>query len=76
MTQRWSGWCWRHGRWERVCTGQSLEECSRRLSAEADRLRVPDRHCVLTSGQMPNFIPKTTTRRRRSAAHAKRSPFD
>jgi hypothetical protein len=62
MTQRWVGWCWRRDRWVRVCNGETLEVCSRRLSAAADRRRIPDRHCAMTGGQMPNLIPRTPTR--------------
>jgi hypothetical protein len=68
----WFGWCFHHGRWHRVCEGQTMQECARALSVKADKLGVPDKHCVMTSGQMPSFLPKLPARRRRSDERAER----
>jgi hypothetical protein len=61
----WFGWVWVWHRacWERVCSGPTLAECGRALSREADRLRVPDKRCVMTTGAVPSFTPKTIRRR-------------
>jgi hypothetical protein len=57
----WHGWLWTGDSWERVCSGASLSECSRRLGEHARRRRVPDRLCVMTGGGSPAFVPKDST---------------
>jgi len=57
----WHGWLWTGDAWARVCGGDSLGECSRRLGEHGRRRGVPDKHCVMTGGGCPNFIPYDAT---------------
>ncbi len=53
----WVGWVWIKASWKRVAEGQSLAECSRRLSTAAGKLRLPDSRCTMTGGGAPSFTP-------------------
>ncbi len=59
----WHGWLWIASaqRWRKVCQGDSLSQCSRRLSREGDRWGVPDRWQVMTGGAAPTFTPSDAT---------------
>jgi hypothetical protein len=56
----WFGWLWIASaqRWQRVCAGESLSQCHRRLSRGAKRWGVPDKHCCLAMGGPPSFVPQ------------------
>jgi hypothetical protein len=54
---KWHGWLWT-GRWERACTGDTLETCSRRLGEEGRRRGVPAAHRLLTDGAPPRLVPR------------------
>lgn len=60
--RRWHGWIWdtRRSRWDHVCTGESLPECSRKLSSIVDARRTKDCYTCLTSGACPTFRPGQT----------------
>jgi hypothetical protein len=56
--QRFTGWLWRENHWESVCTGESLQECARRLEEQGRQLKVPGHFQVMTTGGPPAFTPK------------------
>ena len=62
VAPRWHGWIWctRRQRWSHVCEGDTLSECSRRLSAAVDARRTKDRYAVMTTAGMPTFRPGRT----------------
>ena len=54
----WTGWL-RMGRdspWQKVCTGNTLSECARKLTREADKRGVRDTNTIITGGGVP-FTP-------------------
>lgn len=57
----WFGWIWFDGRWERVCEGDSLAECSARLGEAGRRRNLPCKHQVMTGGACPTFVPRDAT---------------
>jgi hypothetical protein len=58
----WYGFIWTGTAWERVCTGDDLGECHRRLNRIADDRGVKDSFCVMTGGGAPTFVPVGTHR--------------
>jgi hypothetical protein len=56
----WSGWIWvaTAKRWRKVCEGESLSQCHRRLTREMRRWGVLDKHCAMTTGGVPTFTPQ------------------
>jgi hypothetical protein len=55
----WVGWVFdtRRSRWDRVCEGDSLSECSRKLGAVVDARGTKDKYSTVTGGAMPPFRP-------------------
>lgn len=60
-TPSWFGWLWTGESWERVCKGDSLSACHRRLSVECRRRNVADKYAVMTGGGPPTFVPADAT---------------
>jgi hypothetical protein len=54
---QWVGWVWQRGRWLRVCEGETLGDCSRRLGEKARRLGIRDKHAIMTTGAVPSIAP-------------------
>jgi hypothetical protein len=53
----WVGWLWSEQEWERVCSGENLSECSRRLGAIAKKRGVKDGLTCMTGGGVPQYKP-------------------
>jgi hypothetical protein len=56
--EQWFGWIWARGGWQRVCCGDSLGQCGRRLAREARRWKVTDKLTVMTGGGTPAYVPR------------------
>lgn len=67
----WFGWLWTGDTWERVCSGDSIAECSRRLSEQAHRRGIrTDKYSCMTGGGCPAIIPHDATRAILGAANS------
>jgi hypothetical protein len=66
----WVGWVFdtRRSRWERACEGDTLAECSRKLSAVVDARGTRDKFATMTGGGMPSFRPAGRESGERSVA--------
>lgn len=54
----WQGWLWSGDTWERVCNGDSIGECSRRLGEQARRRGIrTDKYSCMTGGGWPRLCP-------------------
>ena len=49
-------WCTRRQRWEKVCQGDGLGACARKLGEIARVRGVKDRHTAMTTGAVPRRL--------------------
>jgi hypothetical protein len=54
---RWFGWLWHGGRWQRVCSAETMDACARQLHSIGGKLHVAGNHQVMTGGSAPDFTP-------------------
>lgn len=53
----WCGWLFVDDCWRRVCSGPTLQECSRCLGSECRRRGVQEKYSCMTTGGAPRFVP-------------------
>lgn len=54
----WFGWLFVAGCWERVCEGDTLSACARKLGPIGEKRGVPAKCQAMTSGAVPGWEPR------------------